>query len=333
MSKTALITGITGQDGSYLAQLLLGKGYRVVGGFRRSSMVNVSRLDALGITRQVELVPFDLTDHGNMRRVVERVKPTEVYNLAAQSFVAVSFDQPITTGDITGVSTVRLLEVLREIGGGIRFYQASSSEMFGKVQETPQSERTPFYPRSPYAVAKLYAHWMTINYRESYGMHASSGILFNHESPLRGVEFVTRKVTLAAARIKHGLQKKLLLGNLDARRDWGYAKEYVEAMWRMLQQPAADDYVVATGETHSVRELVEAAFSAVDLDWQAHVEVDPRFLRPAEVDLLIGDPTKARTRLGWKPETRFRDLVGLMVEADMRRVAFEAKTGHLVEYA
>jgi GDPmannose 4,6-dehydratase len=330
---TALITGITGQDGSYLAQLLLEKGYHVVGGYRRSSMINAQRLDALGITADVELIPFDLTDQGNMQRVLQQVQPVEVYNLAAQSFVGVSFDQPITTGDITGVGVSRLLEAIRETNPSIRFYQASSSEMFGKVQAVPQTETTPFYPRSPYAVAKLFAHWMTVNYRESYDMHASSGILFNHESPLRGVEFVTRKVTLAAARIKHGLQQELRLGNLEARRDWGYAKEYVEAMWLMLQQDTPDDYVVATGETHSVQELVEAAFEAIDLDWQQYVVVDPAFYRPAEVDLLIGDPAKATTQLGWKPRTTFRELVGLMVEADMRRVEFEAAHGHLVEHA
>lgn len=329
--SVALITGITGQDGAYLAELLLDQGYDIHGIVRRSSTDTFERIEHLH--DRLTLHQADLLDQLSLVQVLRDVKPREVYNLAAQSFVPTSWLQPLLTGEVTGLGAARMLEAIRQVDPSIRFYQAGSSEMFGKVQETPQSERTPFYPRSPYAVAKLYAHWMTINYRESYGMHASSGILFNHESPLRGVEFVTRKVTLAAARIKHGLQKKLLLGNLDARRDWGYAKEYVEAMWRMLQQPAADDYVVATGETHSVRELVEAAFSAVDLDWQAHVEVDPRFLRPAEVDLLIGDPTKARTRLGWKPETRFRDLVGLMVEADMRRVAFEAKTGHLVEYA
>ncbi len=325
--STALITGTTGQDGAYLAQLLLNKGYRVVGAFRRASTVNTSRLDALGITQDVELVPFDLTDHGNMRRTFDRIEPDEVYNLAAQSFVGVSFDQPITTGDITGVGAVRLLEVIREVNPAIRFYQASTSEMFGKAQTVPQNEETPFYPRSPYAAAKLYAHWMTVNYREAHGMHASSGILFNHEGPLRGVEFVTRKITLAAARIKHGLQDQLKLGNLDAKRDWGYAKEYVEAMWLMLQQSEPEDYVIATGETHSVREFVEAAFEAADLNWERYVVTDPAFARPAEVDLLLGDPSKAREKLGWTPKTTFKELVSLMVEADLRRAAFEARHG------
>jgi len=324
---TALITGITGQDGAYLAELLLKKGYRVVGAFRRASTVNDSRLDALGIASDVELVPFDLTDHGNMRRVLERVEPGEVYNLAAQSFVGVSFEQPITTGDITGVGAVRLLEVIREVGPDVRFYQASTSEMFGKAQEVPQNETTPFYPRSPYAASKLYAHWMTVNYREAYGMHVSSGILFNHESPLRGSEFVTRKITLAVARIKHGLQDKLKLGTLDAKRDWGYAKEYVEAMWLMLQQPEPGDYVISTGETHSVREFVEEAFKAVDLDWERYVVTDPAFVRPAEVDILLGDSSRAKEKLGWEPKTTFKELVSLMVEADLRRVAFEAQHG------
>jgi GDPmannose 4,6-dehydratase len=322
-----LITGITGQDGAYLAELLLKKGYRVVGAFRRASTVNSARLDALGIASDVELVPFDLTDHGNMRRVLDRVEPREVYNLAAQSFVGVSFEQPITTGDITGVGAVRLLEVIREVGPDVRFYQASTSEMFGRAREVPQNETTPFYPRSPYAASKLYAHWMTVNYREAYGMHASSGILFNHESPLRGAEFVTRKITLAAARIKQGLQDKLRLGNLDAKRDWGYAREYVEAMWMMLQQPEPGDYVISTGETHSVQEFVEAAFEAVDLDWEQHVVTDPAFVRPAEVDLLLGDSSKAEKELGWKPEIAFKELVSLMVEADLKRAAFEARHG------
>lgn len=324
---TALITGITGQDGAYLAELLLRKGYRVVGAFRRASTVNTARLDALGITDDVELVPFDLTDHGNMRRVLDRIEPEEVYNLAAQSFVGVSFEQPITTGDITGVGAVRLLEVIREVRPEIRFYQASTSEMFGKAREVPQNEMTPFHPRSPYAASKLYAHWMTVNYREAYGMHASSGILFNHESPLRGAEFVTRKITLAAARIKHGLQRELKLGNLEAKRDWGYAKEYVEAMWTMLQRPDPGDYVISTGETHSVREFVEAAFEAVELDWERYVVTDPAFVRPAEVDLLLGDSSKAERDLGWKPEVTFKDLVSLMVEADLKRAAFEARHG------
>ena len=324
--STALITGITGQDGAYLAQLLLEKGYRVIGAFRRASTVSTFRLDALGITPEVELVPFDLTDHGNMRRVIDAAAPDEVYNLAAQSFVGVSFEQPVTTGEITGVGVVRLLEAIREANSSIRFYQASTSEMFGAAP-APQDEETPFYPRSPYAASKLYAHWSTVNYREAYGMHASSGILFNHESPLRGAEFVTRKITLGAARIKYGLQDRLRLGNLGARRDWGYAKEYVEAMHLMLQQPDPEDYVVATGETHSVQEFVEAAFEAADLDWEQHVLTDPAFLRPAEVDLLLGDITKARERLGWSPKTSFKGLVALMVEADLRRAAFEARHG------
>ena len=327
MSKSALITGITGQDGAYLAKYLLEQGYRVVGAFRRASTIATSRLDSLGITDEVELVPFDLTDHGNMRRVIDAVAPDEVYNLAAQSFVGVSFEQPVTTGEITGVGVVRLLEAIREANPSVRFYQASTSEMFGKAREVPQNEATPFYPRSPYAASKLYAHWSTVNYREAYSMHASSGILFNHESPLRGAEFVTRKITLGAARIKHGIQKDLKLGNLDAKRDWGYAKEYVEAMHLMLQQENPDDYVIATGETHSVREFVQAAFEAAELNWEEHVSVDPAFLRPAEVDLLLGDITKAKEKLSWSPRTTFEDLVGLMVEADLKRAAFEARHG------
>jgi GDPmannose 4,6-dehydratase len=326
VSKTALITGITGQDGAYLAEYLLRKSYRVIGAFRRASTVATYRLDALGITEEVELVPFDLTDHGNMRRVIEACAPDEIYNLAAQSFVGVSFEQPVTTGEITGVGVVRLLEAIREVNPNTRFYQASTSEMFGKAQ-APQNEQTPFYPRSPYATSKLYAHWTTVNYREAYGMHASSGILFNHESPLRGVEFVTRKITLGAARIKHGLQNELKLGNLNARRDWGYAKEYVEAMQLMLQQPEPGDYVVATGTSHSVRDFVEAAFEAVDLDWECYVVSDSAFLRPAEVDLLRGDATKAKERLGWKSRTPLKSLVELMVEADLRRASFEATHG------
>jgi GDPmannose 4,6-dehydratase len=273
------------------------------------------------------LVPFDLTDQGNMRRVIEAVAPDEVYNLAAQSFVGISFEQPVTTGEITGVGAVRLLETIREVNNQIRFYQASTSEMFGKVQEVPQNENTAFYPRSPYAASKLYAHWSTVNYREAYGMHATSGILFNHESPLRGTEFVTRKITLGVARIKHGMQSELPLGNLDARRDWGYAKEYVEAIWLMLQQPEPDDYVIATGETHSVKEFLEAAFEMAGLDWQQYVVTDPSFIRPAEVDFLLGDYSKAKEKLGWKPRTTFKELVSLMVEADLRRAAFEARHG------
>jgi GDPmannose 4,6-dehydratase len=326
--STALITGITGQDGAYLAQYLLEKGYRVIGAFRRASMVNTARLDALGITEDIELVPFDLTDHGNMRRAIEAAGPDEVYNLAAQSFVGVSFEQPVTTGEITGMGVVRILEAIKEVDPAIRFYQASTSEMFGRVREVPQNEETNFHPRSPYAVSKLYAHWTTVNYREAYGMHASSGILFNHESELRGAEFVTRKITLGAARVKYGLQDRLNLGNLDARRDWGYAKEYVEAMHMMLQQDEPDDYVVATGETHSVREFVEAAFEAAEVaSWEQYVATAPAFLRPAEVDFLLGDASKAKKRLGWEPKTTFKGLVALMVEADLRRAAFEARHG------
>ena len=324
--RTALITGITGQDGAYLAQFLLEKDYRVVGAFRRASTLNTWRLEALDIRREVELIPFDLTDHGNMRRVLDAVSPDEVYNLAAQSFVGVSFEQPVTTGEITGVGVVRLLEAIREVDSCPRFYQASTSEMFGKAP-APQNEKTPFYPRSPYAISKLYAHWSTVNYREAFGMHASSGILFNHESPLRGAEFVTRKITLGAARIKYGLQDQLTLGNLDAQRDWGYAKEYVEAMHLMLQQANPGDYVIASGETHSVREFVEVAFEAAGLDWKRYVVTDPALLRPAEVDVLLGDVTMAREKLMWNPRTSFEDLVGLMVEADLRRAVFEARHG------
>ncbi|NPV72682.1 MAG: GDP-mannose 4,6-dehydratase [Pelotomaculum sp.] len=320
MSKTALITGITGQDGAYLADFLLKKGYRVFGAYRRTSTINLDRLCYLGIENQVELLPMDLTDQGNIVRVLQKVQPDEVYNLAAQSFVAVSFEQPVTTGEITGLGVTNLLEAIRLVNKEIRFYQASTSEMFGKVQAVPQNETTPFYPRSPYAAAKLYAHWMTVNYRESYGMYACSGILFNHESPLRGLEFVTRKITYAVARIKHGLERELRLGNLEAKRDWGYAPEYVEAMWLMLQQDEPDDYVIATGETHSVREFVEEAFACVNLDWRDYVVVDPAFYRPAEVDLLVGDPSKAREKLGWQPRTTFKDLVRLMVKADLERI-------------
>lgn len=318
--KTALITGITGQDGAYLARLLLSKGYRVCGGFRRASTVNLERLDYLGIREKIDLIPFDLLDLGGMIRVLEKVQPDEVYNLAAQSFVGVSFEQPVVTGEVTGLGAARLLEGIRTVNPRIKFYQASTSEMFGHVQTVPQNESTPFYPRSPYAAAKLYAHWMTVNYRESYGIFACNGILFNHESEIRGLEFVTRKITHTVARIKHGLASELRLGNLEARRDWGYAPEYVEAMWLMLQQDEPDDYVVATGETHSVREFAEEAFACVGLDWRDYVIVDPAFYRPADVDLLIGDPSKAREKLGWCPQTTFEDLVRLMVEADMRRV-------------
>jgi GDPmannose 4,6-dehydratase len=320
MAKTALITGITGQDGAYLAELLLNKGYTVVGAERRASTRNRMRLDELGITGQITFADFDLADQGNMMRVLDKHQPDEVYNLAAQSFVALSFEQPLMTGDVTGLGVARLLEAIRSVNPTIRFYQASTSEMFGKVQAVPQTEETPFYPRSPYGVAKLYGHWLTVNYRESYGMYACSGILFNHESPLRGPEFVTRKITLAVARIAKGLQKELRLGNLDAKRDWGFAKEYVEGMHLMLQGDAPDDFVLATGETHTVEEFVEAAFSAAGLQWRDFVVIDPAFVRPAEVDLLLGSPEKAKAKLGWEPRTTFRELVALMVEADLARV-------------
>ena len=320
MTKTALITGITGQDGAYLAKLVLEKDYKVIGTYRRTSDLNLERVESLGIKDKIQLKPMDLQDQGNIIRVLDKVKPDEVYNLAAQSFVAVSFEQPMVTADITGLGAARLLEGIRTVNPSIRFYQASTSEMFGQVQSVPQNEKTPFYPRSPYAAAKLYAHWMTVNYRESYNMFACSGILFNHESSLRGLEFVTRKITHTVARIKNGQAKELRLGNLDAKRDWGYAPEYVEAMWLMLQQDKPDDFVIATGETHRVRDFVEAAFSHVDLNWQDYVVIDPAFYRPAEVELLIGDPTKAKEKLGWQPKITFRELVGIMVEADLKRV-------------
>jgi GDPmannose 4,6-dehydratase len=326
-SKTALITGITGQDGAYLAELLLRKGYKVIGAYRRASTVNTARLDAVGVAEDVELVSFDLMDYGNIRRVIEVVAPDEVYNLAAQSFVGVSFEQPVATGEVTGIGVVRLLEAIRDLNPGIRCYQASTSEMFGRVQAVPQDEKTPFYPRSPYAAAKLYAHWSTVNYREAYNIHASSGILFNHESPLRGVEFVTRKVTRAAARIKYGLQSYLKLGNLDVKRDWGYAKEYVEAMWLMLQQCEPDDYVIATGESHSVQELVKATFEAVGLNWEDYVTTDPALLRPAEANFMLGNPSKAKEKLGWEAKTSFKELLSIMVEADLKRASYEAQHG------
>ena len=318
----AVVTGITGQDGAYLSQLLLQKGYTVFGTYRRTSSVNFWRLDELGITDNpnLQLVEYDLTDLSSTIRLLEKAEPQEVYNLAAQSFVGVSFEQPITTAEITGVGALNLLEAIRAVDPNIRFYQASTSEMFGKVQAEPQSESTSFYPRSPYGVAKLFAHWSTINYRESYGIFGASGILFNHESPRRGETFVTRKITLAVARIKVGLQDKLYLGNLDAKRDWGYAKEYVEAMWRMLQQDTPDDYVIATGETHSVRDFCVAAFSHVGLNWEEYVQTDEAYHRPAEVDLLLGDPAKAREQLGWEPSTTFEDLVKLMVDEDLKLV-------------
>jgi len=318
--KTALITGITGQDGAYLAQFLLKKGYRVYGAFRRSSTINLERLYYLDIMEQMELVPLDLLDLGSIIRVLERVQPDEVYNLAAQSFVAVSFEQPVVTGQITGLGAVNVLEAIRIVNPKIKFYQASTSEMFGKVQAVPQNEETPFCPRSPYAAAKVYAHWMTVNYREAYGIFACSGILFNHESPLRGLEFVTRKVTDGVARIKYGLASELRLGNLDAKRDWGYAGDYVRSMWLMLQQPQPDDYVIATGESRSVREFAAKAFACAGLNWEDHVVVDPRFMRPADVELLLGDASKARRVLGWKPEVSFDRLVEMMVEADLQRI-------------
>jgi GDPmannose 4,6-dehydratase len=312
---TALITGITGQDGSYLAELLLAHGYQVVGLHRRSSTVTFERIAHL--IDRITLVPADLLDEASMIRVLRDHRPSEVYNLAAQSFVQTSFAQPLLTGEVTALGVTRLLDAILLVDPSIRFYQASSSEMFGKVVEVPQNERTPFHPRSPYGVAKVYGHWITVNYRESYGLHASSGILFNHESPRRGLEFVTRKVTFSVAAIKLGMQQKVKLGNLEAQRDWGYAPDYVRAMWLMLQQDEPGDYVVATGETHSVRELCEIAFEHAALDWQDHVEVAPEFFRPAEVDLLIGDPSRAHSQLGWKPEVGFADLVRMMVDADL----------------
>lgn len=320
--KKALITGITGQDGSYLAELLLEKGYEVHGIIRRASSFNTSRIDHLHndpelLGKRFFLHYGDLSDSLSLTRLIDRVGPDEIYNLGAQSHVRVSFDIPENTGDIVALGTIRLLEAIREAKVPARFYQASSSEMFGKVQAVPQTETTPFWPRSPYAVAKVYGYWATVNYRESYGMHASNGILFNHESPRRGETFVTRKITHAVARIKRGVQSHLALGNLDAKRDWGYAPEYVEGMWRMLQQDQPDDYVLATNETHTVREFVEAAFSSVDLDWQKFVTYESRYDRPAEVDLLIGNPAKAKEKLGWEPKVHFKDLVRIMVEADL----------------
>jgi GDPmannose 4,6-dehydratase len=329
MEKKALITGITGQDGSYLAELLLSKGYKVYGIVRRSSSFNRARLDPIyqdrhSASANLFLEYGDLSDASNLSRIIAKIQPDEVYNLAAQSHVRVSFDSPEYTTDITGTGAVRLLEAIREVGIKPRYYQASSSEMFGKVQAVPQTEETPFYPRSPYGCAKVYAYWITVNYRESYGLYAVSGLLFNHESPRRGIEFVTRKVSDGAARIKLGLASELRLGNLDAKRDWGFAGDYVDAMWRMLQQPTPQDYVVGTGVAHSVRELVEIAFDRVGLDWRKHVVVDPRFLRPAEVDLLLADPSKARTDLGWTPEVSFERLVRMMVDADLGRLAARA---------
>ena len=317
--KTALITGITGQDGSYLAELLLDKGYRVVGLVRRSSTESFERIAHL--TDRLELVQADLLDQYSLIEAIQKAEPLEVYNLAAQSFVPTSWNQPVLTGEFTALGVTRMLEAIRLVDPKIRFYQASSSEMFGKVRETPQTEQTPFYPRSPYGVAKVYGHYITVNYRESYDLFACSGILFNHESPRRGLEFVTRKVTNGVARIKLGLDRELRLGNLVAKRDWGFAGDYVDAMWRMLQRNSPEDYVISTAEVHSVGELAELAFGHVGLDWHDHVVQDPAFYRPAEVDLLVGDPGKARTELGWAPTVNFKQLVEMMVDADMKRVA------------
>ena len=318
MAKRALITGVTGQDGSYLAELLLDKGYDVWGVVRRSSSENYERIEHL--RDRLHFVQADLLDQPSLTQALLESEPEEVYNLAAQSFVPTSWTQPVLTAEFTAVGVTRLLEAVKQVDPKIRFYQASSSEMFGKVLEVPQTENTPFYPRSPYGVAKVYGHYITVNYRESYGMHCSSGILFNHESPRRGLEFVTRKVTDAVARIKLGLATELPMGNLDAKRDWGFAGDYVEAMWMMLQQPEGDDYVVATGETHTVERLVEVAFSHVGLNWKDHVTLDERFVRPAEVDLLIGDPAKAKAKLGWEPKVGFEQLVQMMVDSDLERL-------------
>jgi GDPmannose 4,6-dehydratase len=315
--KIALITGITGQDGSYLAEFLLEQGYQVIGMVRRSSTVNYDRIAHLQEIEALEIVQGDLLDQMSLIDILREYRPHEVYNLAAQSFVPTSWRQPVLTGEFTALGVTRVLDAIRIVDPSIRFYQASSSEMFGKVVEVPQKETTPFYPRSPYGVAKVYGHWITVNYRESYNLFACSGILFNHESPRRGLEFVTHKVTYGAARIKLGLQKELHLGNLEARRDWGYAGDYVKAMWLMLQQEEPDDYVIATGETHSVRELCEVAFKHVGLNWQDYVVVDEKFYRPAEVDLLIGDARKAHARLGWEPSLSFKELIEMMVEADL----------------
>jgi len=332
--KKALITGITGQDGSYLADLLLEKGYEVHGIIRRASTFNTSRIDHLYADPHINGVRMflhygDLADSVNLVKLLYELKPEEIYHLGAQSHVRVSFDIPEYTSDVTGVGTIRILEAIREVGLRSRFYQASSSEMFGKAQTVPQNEKTPFWPRSPYGVAKVFSYWATVNYRESYGLQASNGILFNHESPRRGETFVTRKISRAVAAIKQGLQKELFLGNLEAKRDWGYAPEYVEAMWRILQQDAGDDFVIATGETHTVREFAEAAFAHVDLGWKKYVKHDSRYERPAEVDLLIGDAIKAKKILGWEPKVRFKDLVRIMVDADMELLSRETPRKHL----
>ena len=328
MAKRALITGITGQDGSYLAELLLSKGYEVHGIIRRSSSFNTERIDPIYKDRHEKGTKMflhygDLSDTSSLIKILGETQPDEIYNLAAQSHVRVSFDIPEFTGDVTALGAVRILDAMRQVAPQARFYQASSSEMYGLVQAVPQNEKTPFYPRSPYAAAKVYAHWITVNYRESYGLHASSGILFNHESPRRGETFVTRKITRAIARIKAGLQDKVYLGNLEAKRDWGYAPEYVEAMWRMLQQDQPDDYVVATGETHTVQEFLDVAFARAGLDPRKHVAFDKRYLRPAEVDLLIGDATKAKKKLGWEPKVKFKELAEIMVDADIQLLAEE----------
>jgi GDPmannose 4,6-dehydratase len=338
MAGTALITGITGQDGAYLSRLLLDKGYRVVGAFRRGASLNLWRLNELGIEESdIEFIPFELLEYANLRRVIEETAPEELYNLGAQSFVGISFEQPLFTTDVNALGVTRMLEAIREVNPGVRFYQASTSEMYGKVQAVPQNELTPFYPRSPYAVAKLYAHWITVNYRESYNLFACAGILFNHESPLRGIEFVTRKITAGLARIREGQQDVLELGNLDAKRDWGFAGDYVEGMWLMLQQDQPDDYVLATGVTTSVRSFCELAAEALgfQLEWEGEcqdtrgidrrsgktiIRINPKNYRPAEVDLLIGDPSKARAKLGWTSKTSLPKLVETMAEADLRRV-------------
>ena len=315
----ALITGVTGQDGSYLAELLLAKGYEVVGVVRRTSHHSYERIEHL--LDRIEVVAADLLDQHSLTIVLQDTQPDEVYNLAAQSYVPTSWTQPVLTGEFTALGVTRILEAIRLVHPKAKFYQASSSEMFGRVTETPQRENTSFYPRSPYGVAKVYGHWITVNYRESYGLYAVSGILFNHESPRRGIEFVTRKVTDGVARIKLGLARQVTLGNLEARRDWGFAGDYVDAMWRMLQQPTPQDYVIGTGQTHSVRDLVEAAFSHVGLNWQDHVATDPKFMRPAEVDLLLADPSKARQELKWSPKVGFRELIAMMVDADLERLS------------
>jgi GDPmannose 4,6-dehydratase len=323
MPKVALVTGITGQDGCYLADLLLKKGYQVFGLVARRSSDTFWRLREMGVADLVEIVHGDLTDGSSITRAIRTTSPDEVYNLGAQSFVGTSWDQPVLTGQVGGLGVVHILEAIRQFSPATRFYQASTSEMFGLIQAEKQSEKTPFYPRSPYGVAKLYGHWITVNYRESFGLHASSGILFNHESPMRGIEFVTRKVTDGVARIKLGRQNELRLGNIDAKRDWGFAGDYVEAMWLMLQQETADDYVVATGRTTTVRDMCRIAFEHVDLNYEDFVVIDPKFYRPAEVEVLLGDATKAHEKLGWKPKTDLEQLVRMMVDADIRRVGKE----------